>query len=99
LTDTSTLSLHAALPISSFTSGDINHEHQGAAARNVTQEFMAQPEPPMRSFDQTGNIRNGGPPVTWQLHHADDRMKRRERICRNLDRKSTRLNSSHLGIS
>src|SRR6266478_9833401 len=70
--------------IASFASGYINHEYQNAATCDVAQEFVAQPNPPVCSFDQTRDIRNGRPPVTWHFHYTDDRMQRRERICCDL---------------
>src|SRR5262249_36994278 len=68
----------------SLASGDIHHENQNAAARNVTQKFMTQPESAVRSFDQTRNIRDRGASVTWKFNDADNRMKRRKWVGRDL---------------
>src|SRR5260370_29929195 len=42
---------------------------------------MAESEPVMRAFNQTGDVRNRRTPVIRKFHHADDWMQCCERIC------------------
>src|SRR6516165_10425008 len=60
--------------IASLASGDVHHENQNAAARNVTQKFVTQAEPAVRPFDQPRNIRGRGAAVTWKFNDANDWM-------------------------
>src|SRR5437899_6125014 len=54
----------------------------------MAQKLVAQAEPPVRSFNQTGNICNARTPVAWKFNHADDRMQRGKRIRRDLRARS-----------
>src|SRR6476659_4454005 len=67
-----------------FAPGDIENEKQDTAPGNVTEKIVAQPDVPMRAFDQTRNIRDRRAAISVKLDHADDRVQRRERIRRDL---------------
>src|SRR5438552_16953904 len=47
----------------------------------MSEKFMAESEPVMRAFNQTGDVRNRRTPVIWKFDHADDWMQCSERIC------------------
>ena len=67
-----------------FASRDIEDEKQDPAARDVAQKIVAETDVAMRPFDQAGNVGNRGPAIFIELNHADHRMKRGERIGRDL---------------
>ena len=70
--------------IASFAPRHVEHEKQQPATRDVPQKSVPEAEIAMRPLDQTWNIRDGRTPIICQIHHANHRVQRRERIRRNL---------------
>ncbi len=73
----------APLGIAIRTVDDVDED---ASALHVAKERVAQTGPGARAFDQTGNVRDGGPAVVFhaQVEHAQVRFQRRERIVGDL---------------
>ena len=70
--------------MTSFASGDIEHEKQQPAAGDMAEKIVAEPDVAMRSFDESRNVRDRRPAVAVEFDHAHNGMKGGERIRRHL---------------
>ena len=61
--------------IAALAAGDVDHEEQHPAARDVAEELVAETDVRMRAFDQAGNVRDGAAAVSPKLDHADVRLR------------------------
>src|SRR5438105_1759812 len=58
-----------------FASGDIEHEQQHPAARDVPEKIVPEPDVAMGAFDQAWNVCDRSAAITVEFNDADDRMK------------------------
>src|SRR3954451_16121386 len=70
--------------MAAFASGNIENEEQDSATRNVPEKIVAKPDISMRAFDESRNVRNRSATITVELDDADDGMKSREWVRRDL---------------
>src|SRR5207253_9021330 len=88
-----TLSLHDALPISSLISSDSDQKWGGVQKKTMKNRISAVPltEPVTAAQPTSGGTAPAAPPITMFCGER--------RFSHTVDRKSTRLNSSHVAIS
>lgn len=66
--------------VAGFTAGGIDDEHEETAAHDVAQELVAKANIGMGTFDDAGDVCDGGPAGGVELHDADHGLQRCERV-------------------
>src|ERR1041384_4870090 len=67
-----------------FAASDIENEKQNPATCDVPKKVVAESDISVRAFDESRNVCDRSATITVELDHADDGMKRGERIGRYL---------------
>jgi hypothetical protein len=69
-----------AAGVAGFTAGGIDHEEEETAAKEVAEEFVAEPDILVGSFDEAGDIRDDDAAVFREFDYADHGVQRGEGV-------------------